>query len=87
MAEVIEIRAPLPAESSHTDVRHGTRLEVSFCCYGAGTTRFRCGVRDARIRGHVCTCFSRCRAAPMVFPTATVPISRLRQVPTGQTDR
>ena len=38
-----------------------------------------------RIRGHVCTCFSRCRAAPTVFPTATVPISRLWQVPTEQT--
>ena len=40
---------------------------------------------DACIRGHVCTCLSRCRAAPTVFPTATLPISRLRQVPTGQT--
>ena len=26
------------------------------------TTRSGCGVRDARIRGHVCTCLSRCRS-------------------------
>ena len=51
--EVIEIRAPLAAEFAHPDVRHGTRLGVSSCCYGAGTTRSRCGVCDARIRGHV----------------------------------
>ena len=29
--------------------------------FEAGTTRSRCGVRDARIRGHVCTCLSRYR--------------------------
>ena len=28
MAEVIEIRAPLPAESAHLDIRHGTRPGV-----------------------------------------------------------
>ena len=37
--EVIEIRAPLRAESAHPDVRHGTRIGVSSCCYGGGTTR------------------------------------------------
>ena len=47
MVEVVEIRAPLPAESAHPDVRHGTRLGVSSCCCGAGTTRSRCGVCDA----------------------------------------
>ena len=61
IVEVIEIRAHLPAESAHPDVRHGTRLGVSSCCYGAGTTGSRCGVCDARFRGHVCTCLSRCR--------------------------
>ena len=55
-------------------------LKFSFRCYGAGTTCSRFGVCDDRIRDHVCTCLSRCRAAPTVFPTA-----RLRQVPTGQT--
>ena len=55
--EVVEIRAPLPAESAHPDVRHGTRLGSSYSCCGTGTTRSRCGVWDACIRGHL----SRCR--------------------------
>ena len=58
---VVEVGALLPADFAHPDVRHGTRLGVSSCCFGAGTTRSRCGVCDVHTRGHVCTCLSRCR--------------------------
>ena len=51
----------MPAESAHPYARHGTCLGVSSSCCEASTTRSRCGVRDACIRGHVCTCISRCR--------------------------
>ena len=45
--EVVEIGESLPSESAHPDVRHGTRLGVSSCRCGVGTTRSRCGVRDS----------------------------------------
>ena len=79
--EVVEIRALLPAESEHPDVRHPPWSLLLFVVKQV----------QPAIRGHVCTCLSRCRvrdfcthrcyaspvtartAATTVFPTATAP--------------
>ena len=84
MVEVVEIRAPLPAESAHPNVRHVARLGFSSCY---------CGVCDAvsavtyahasPIVEYVTPARTVACAAPVttitvastVFPTATVPIT------------
>ena len=103
--EVIEIRAPLPAESAHPDVRHGTpswSLLLFVCEAGtdplplweyvtlaSAVTYAHASlvveyVTPARTVACAAPVTTR-TAAPTVFPTATVPISKLRQVRTGQT--
>ena len=57
--KVGEIGESLPVESALHMFVIGIRFGVSSCC-GAGPTRSRGAVRNARIRD-VCTCFSRCR--------------------------